>query len=278
MTNTVQRIILFLVAMPAIAALIIFVPWYGNVGIIALLTLVGFLCGLELRRILGNTAPMLPRWTVLIPGLAPILSWLVNMNWVPSFIPVYALLFLVLWALIGPVFSREGELPNGFAKISSRMLLVMYPTFLIWWVARLTWFPDTPIVLLVFMLAVFLNDSGAWLFGVTIGRHRGIFPVSPNKSVEGFFGGIFASVLVLVVASFIVPDVIPHPLWQLIIFGLIIGISVIAGDLSESALKRAVGVKDSGNVILGRGGMLDSMDSVLFAAPVFVLFLEVARF
>ena len=276
MTNTVKRLILFFAALPVIASIILFIPWYGNIGVIGLLVLIGLLCGLEIRRMLRSVAPSLPRWSVLLPALAPLLSWAVNMGWIGPVIPGYVLVALVLWALSDSIFAGEGALPAGFSRIGSRLVLVMYPTVLLYWTARLTWFDEAWIVLLIFMFAVFLNDSGAWFFGILFGRHKNIFAVSPNKSLEGFLGGIFASVLVLVVASLIVPEILPHPLWQLVLFGILMGLAGIAGDLTESALKRSVGVKDSGNVILGRGGMLDSVDSIVFAAPVFVIFLELA--
>ena len=274
MTNTIKRIILFVLAIPGIGAVILFVPWYGHIGVIVILVLVGLACGIELRRILNGPAPALPRWSVILPALAPVLAWAANMGRLPGWAAGYILAILILWAISGPVMAGEGRLPSGLAAIGSRLLLVMYPTYLLWWVARLTWFDHTPKVLLLFMFAVFLNDSGAWLFGVTLGRHRGIIPVSPNKSLEGFLGGIFASVLVFTAASFLLPEVLPHPLWQTILFGLIFGVAVIAGDLTESALKRAVGVKDSGKIIFGRGGMLDSVDSIIFSAPLMVMFLE----
>ena len=276
MTNTVKRLILFTIAIPGIGSLIWFVPWYGHIGVIILLVLVGLACGIELRRILDGPAPALPRWSVVLPALAPVLAWGMNMGWVPDRSAFYVLTALVLWAVSGPVTAGEGRLHSGLAAIGSRLLLVMYPTFLLWWVARLTWYDQAPLVLLLFMFAVFLNDSGAWLFGITMGRHRGVFAVSPNKSLEGFLGGIFASVLVFTAASFLLPEILPHPLWQTVLFSIVFGAAVIAGDLTESALKRALGIKDTGTIILGRGGMLDSVDSIIFSAPLLVAFLEMA--
>ena len=276
MTNTVKRLILFFAALPLLAGIIIFLPWYGHVGVILLLTPIGVLCGIEIRKMLSLTAPPLPRLSVILPGLAPLLSWTVNNGWISSQVPLYAIIAGILWALADSVFAAEKELPRGISRMGSRLILLMYPVFLLWWVSRLTWIDHTSGVLLIFMLAVFLNDSGAWFFGVLLGKHRGIFAVSPNKSLEGFLGGIAASILVVVVSSFIAPEILPHPMWQLILFGFLTGIAATAGDLAESALKRSAGVKDSGSIILGRGGMLDSIDSILFAAPIFVLFLELA--
>lgn len=273
MTNTVKRLILFTLAIPALTSLILFVPAYGHVGVIALLTIIGILCGYELRAMLSRVSRPMQRWTIFIPGAAPILAWMTGQEWVDSRLPGILLVVLVIWALADAVLAEEADLSQGVLRMGTRLMLVMYPTFFLWWVARLTWLPNTPMILIVFMLTVFLNDSAAWLFGILFGRHRNVVAASPNKSLEGFIGGWFAAVIVLLAASWILPEVLPQPRWQLALFGLISGFATTLGDLVESALKRALGVKDSGHIILGRGGMLDSMDSILTTAPIFVIFL-----
>jgi predicted Kef-type K+ transport protein len=119
MTNTIKRIILFMVALPGIGALIWFVPWYGHIGVIILLFLVGLGCGIELRRILDGPAPALPRWSVILPALAPVLAWGMNMGWIPGWAAGYILVALILWAVAGPVIAGEGRLPSGFAAVWS---------------------------------------------------------------------------------------------------------------------------------------------------------------
>lgn len=273
MTNTVKRLILFTLAIPTLTSLIVFIPAYGHVGVIALLTIIGLLCGFELRTMLSRVSRPMQLWTVLIPGTAPILAWITGQGWVDEKLSGILLVILVFWALSDAVFAQEDDLAQGVVRMGTRLMIVMYPAFFLWWVARLTWLPNTPMILIVFMLTVFLNDSAAWLFGILLGKHRNVVAVSPNKSLEGFIGGWFAAVVVLLAASWILPEVLPQPRWQVALFGLISGFATTLGDLVESALKRAVGVKDSGRIILGRGGMLDSMDSILTTAPVFVIFL-----
>jgi phosphatidate cytidylyltransferase len=225
---------------------------------------------------LSNTARILPKWSILIPGLSAPLAWGVNLGWIPDQFPLVLLIAAVLWAFIDSVFANEAELKTGVARIGTRLIMVMYPGWLLWWVARLTWFDDAGVVILIFMLTVYLNDSLAWFFGMLLGRHRNIIAVSPNKSIEGFLGGTVSSVAVILISARFRPDILPHPVWQLVLFGIVAAFTTAAGDLVESAIKRSVGVKDSGRVIPGRGGMLDSIDSVLLTAPVFVLFLQMA--
>ena len=114
------------------------------------------------------------------------------------------------------------------------------------------------------------NDSMAWLVGVSVGRKRGIVAVSPNKSLAGFLGGLSGSLLAGLISYYLFPNAGIASLISLLFVGLCVGVTVILGDLLESALKRSAGVKDSSSFIPGRGGILDSFDSLFFSAPLFI--------
>jgi len=118
--------------------------------------------------------------------------------------------------------------------------------------------------LLGFFLILWIYDSGAYIFGSMFGRHRILERISPKKSWEGFFGGSAAGLLTayLISASFIEFSAIQ---WMLI--ALIIIVFGTFGDLVESMLKRSTGVKDSGSILPGHGGILDRFDAVFLAAP-----------
>jgi len=105
---------------------------------------------------------------------------------------------------------------------------------------------------------------------VTLGHKRGIFTVSPNKSLEGLLAGMAGSVGFAFLGPVLLPGIVPRSWPTLLALGLACGVAVVAGDLFESAIKRSAGVKDSGSIVPGRGGILDSFDSLLFAAPVFI--------
>ncbi|MDI6813462.1 MAG: phosphatidate cytidylyltransferase [Desulfitobacteriaceae bacterium] len=125
----------------------------------------------------------------------------------------------------------------------------------------------------VFFL-VWAVDSGAYLIGRGFGKHPLAPEVSPKKTIEGSLGGL---ALTLVVTWFLgswLGEVVPQ---KMLLLGLLVGVSAQVGDLFESALKRAAGVKDSGRLIPGHGGMLDRFDSFVFALPLvyyFVRYLE----
>jgi phosphatidate cytidylyltransferase len=122
----------------------------------------------------------------------------------------------------------------------------------------------------------YLNDAAAWAAGLFLGKgNRGIIPASPNKSAAGFAGGLLASVVIGAGASCLIPEIFSSPRMPSLpagaILGLMTGAAATLGDLGESVLKRSAGLKDSGFIIPGRGGILDSIDSLAAAAPVYYI-------
>lgn len=125
------------------------------------------------------------------------------------------------------------------------------------------WLDGGRIWLLIAVLAVWSFDSGAYLVGRRYGRRHFAPHISPGKTLEGVAGGLAAATIVSLVLLVLAGQ---NPLAALL-FGPLVGLAGQAGDLAESMLKRAAGAKDSGALIPGHGGMLDRVDSILFAAP-----------
>jgi phosphatidate cytidylyltransferase len=128
----------------------------------------------------------------------------------------------------------------------------------------------SPGIVVGFLLLLWANDTGAYLTGVTIGRHRLMERISPKKSWEGFFGGMIIAVLAAWLLSGWL-GVVDTAGW--IIISLIISIAGTIGDLIESMLKRSMDVKDSGSVLPGHGGFLDRFDSAIISFPLVYLFI-----
>ena len=129
-----------------------------------------------------------------------------------------------------------------------------------------------PVLLLMVMLVVTLADTGAYFVGKRYGKHKLAPVISPKKTMEGLVGGLVFGVLVGVLCALLVSQS-----WYqqalLIIFSVVVVLVALLGDLFESMIKRHCGIKDSGNILPGHGGMLDRMDSLFAALPIFVLLL-----
>lgn len=135
---------------------------------------------------------------------------------------------------------------------------------------------STGLVLLVFIL-IWVNDTGAYLVGSAVGRRK-LFPrLSPGKSWEGFLGGLFSGIAVSIalLGTGLTGRLLHYPImgpWEVAFaLPLAAGVAGTLGDLFESMIKRSVGAKDSGNLIPGHGGILDRIDSMLFAMPATIL-------
>ena len=126
------------------------------------------------------------------------------------------------------------------------------------------------IVLLV--LGVWAYDTGAYLVGKRFGRRRFLTHLSPSKTYAGLIGGILAATAVVAA----VLAALGQPIVGALLLGPLLSLAAQAGDLAESILKRAAGVKDSGRLIPGHGGILDRVDSFMFAAPVVTLYVVAA--
>ncbi|MFN0284871.1 MAG: phosphatidate cytidylyltransferase, partial [Kineosporiaceae bacterium] len=129
---------------------------------------------------------------------------------------------------------------------------------------------DGPMRVVVFVLVTVCSDVGGYVAGVVLGRHPMAPTVSPKKSWEGFVGSVVACTAVATAAIVVLLD---GPWWAGLAVGAATAVSATLGDLSESLLKRDLGVKDMGNLLPGHGGIMDRLDSLLPTAPVVYLLL-----
>ncbi|KUJ59821.1 phosphatidate cytidylyltransferase [Flavobacteriaceae bacterium CRH] len=136
-----------------------------------------------------------------------------------------------------------------------------------------------PKIIIGLFILIWTNDTFAYLVGKSIGKHKLFERISPKKTIEGFLGGVvFAALAGFLISKFYIQ---PKPqfseksilIWMII--ALIVSIFGTIGDLIESKFKRVAGVKDSGSIMPGHGGVLDRLDSVIFVAPVIYLFYQI---
>lgn len=127
-----------------------------------------------------------------------------------------------------------------------------------------------PLTVLMIFIFIWLNDTGAYLIGSWKGKHRLFERISPLKSWEGFFGGLTITLIAAIIFAHFFP-VISWYYW--LVFAVVTVIAATFGDLMESLIKRTYGVKDSGHLLPGHGGIFDRFDSTILASPaVYVLF------
>ena len=192
---------------------------------------------------------------------------------------LYLLLYigLLLPTLFVCELLRRSATP--LANLGATLLGVLYvavPLSLLLYVPVLAgdgvWRPET---VLCYIFIIWANDVFAYLVGMTFGRHRLCERLSPKKSWEGFFGGLAGAVATGLAAAY----ALDANYWVWGGLALVASLSGVAGDLVESMFKREAGVKDSGQVIPGHGGVLDRFDALLLSAPyVFLYLLLVGRF
>ena len=180
----------------------------------------------------------------LLLWVASILTWLVSIYWIKNF-PDADNWYNVSLHLI------------GFVLISAAVTAI----YAVW--------HSSPWWLMYLFLLVWGADSGAYFVGRKFGKKKLAPKVSPNKSVEGLYGGIATTVIIMLVVQYSYLNLTALQLILFLILSVITVFASVLGDLFESMIKHRAGIKDSGLVLPGHGGVLDRIDSLLAAAPIF---------
>lgn len=167
----------------------------------------------------------------------------------------------------------------GLTAISTTLFGLMYVPWLLNFIQKINFFPgigdDGKFYVFYFILVTKFSDMGAYLVGSLIGKHKMIPRISPGKTWEGFGGAILVSTgASLAFAHFFADKMFGMNWLHAIILGVILSSTAVIGDLIESLFKREAGVKDSGKLFPGIGGILDLLDSLLFNAPIMYLYLR----
>lgn len=271
--NVFQRVLLFTIAIPLLAGAIFFLPFQKHLFINIIAILACYFASRELLHMLKNKGIFLK--SVLLPYLSiplPVTSYLIvryNLN--PNLFSI-VLTSVIIFILMMSISTKQSDkdFSNNISFISSSLFTVIYPGYFMSYIIRFSEFENSSLVICYFILIIFMNDSGAWLLGVLFGKNnRGVVKVSKNKSVMGFVGGTLGTFLFFGLARYQIPELSSMPIYIYIILSIVLSTVTITGDLVESAIKRSTNVKDSGDIIMGRGGILDSIDSLLLAAPLF---------
>jgi phosphatidate cytidylyltransferase len=240
----------------------------GKAGVIVLFGLASFAALREFLTLTRTRRGDHPALAAAFFVVLPLQYYLISIEWYGLYsilIPVYVFLLLPIVAAL------RGDTANFMRRIAEVQWGLMISVYCVSHVPALTTlsipgFADRSLLLIAFLiLVVQSSDVLQYVWGKLLGRHQIAPSLSPSKTVEGFVGGIASATLLGAALWWITP----FSPWQAAIMALVINLMGFCGGLVMSAIKRDRGVKDWGQMIEGHGGMLDRLDSVIFAAPIF---------
>lgn len=189
-----------------------------------------------------------------------------------EFTRAWECLFLVLALLVLILLQFKRRQSTGvIADISTTIFGIIYISWLLSFLIRIRYLSGGMGLFLTVLLIAKLGDIGAYLIGVRFGRTPLIPRISPKKTIEGAVGGLLFSILAALVSK----PFLNLSYLHLLFIGISLGVLGQLGDLSESLMKRDCQVKDSGSIFPGMGGVLDLVDSLLFTAPAFYVYLNI---
>ncbi|MDR1300982.1 MAG: phosphatidate cytidylyltransferase [Treponema sp.] len=277
MKKLIERVLLFVIGFPLVIGIVVFLPYKHHLAVNLMVIMVSALGAAEFAELLRKKNSSLGSLEAAFLGaVSPAATTLaVSFDYNQNFI-AGTFMAGVSWLLVSRIFTGEDKLKDAVGRVAAGCAVLVYPGLFMSWIIRMNWLAHADMVLLMFLLIVIANDSLAWATGMLWGKgNQGIIQVSPHKSVVGFIGGLAASIIVGLGAVFFIPQAfssgrVPSVIAG-ILLGLISGVAACLGDLGESALKRSANIKDSGTLMPGRGGVLDSIDSMSLAAPVYYL-------
>jgi phosphatidate cytidylyltransferase len=260
-----RRIYTVLVLAPLLYAIIRYLPPLAFSGVVVL---AGALALFEFYRLCFSDRSHF--WLTGI-GLAGFAAVILGAHRPDIIVP--SLLATLVGIISVPLFSRlplEQSLRDGAMTLFG----VLYLGLTLGPLSMTRLLPQGEWLIFFLLLVTWASDTAAYYVGTFYGRHRVAPTISPKKTVEGLVGGLIGAIIVAyAVRWWFLPELSGL---DCLILGTLLTITGLWGDLTESAMKRSVGIKDSGGILPGHGGMLDRLDSLLFTAPAFYYYVTMA--
>ncbi len=251
-----QRVLSSVVIVPIVFAAI----WFGDPWFTILLSVVALLAAVEFYSLPGRG-----KWHPLtVFGAIWAVFFVLNAHSrSPATTPMLVTSAVALSLLCSLLPTRRGE--KAFVSWSWALAGMFYAGWLLsFWVLLMNSYGRDWVYLAIF--STFAVDTSAYFVGRAVGKHKMAPRVSPSKTWEGAVGGLAAGIAAVIVLALILGLDVSY--WKLALIGFLVSLSAQLGDLAESRLKRSTGVKESGTLIPGHGGILDRVDSVVFTGVV----------
>ncbi|MDR2941593.1 MAG: phosphatidate cytidylyltransferase [Treponema sp.] len=278
MGTIIKRLLIFFIGVPALVFFIVFFPFIRHLPFNIAVIVFSILGAVEFSTILEKKQMRVSMIEAIILGaFMPVAFTLTVCLDFPKWIIPLFIMLAASSIILSLAFTKSGNMENAASRLAGCFSVIIYPGLFMSWIIKMsTW--ENSGAILFFMLISFSNDSTAWLAGTLFGaKNKGIFPASPNKSIAGYIGGLIGALIISAGAAVLTPFIFPGSInfAKVIILGVLTAIFGNLGDLAESAIKRSAEVKDSGNLMMGRGGILDSIDSIALSAPVYYLLFNI---
>jgi len=262
------RILTVMVVLPLFLAALFFLDLTALALLFAILLALGLREWANLSGI--RSASMRFFYVVAGVGMASVI-WLTGYAGRELFLLTLLFWFVALFRLWRYTGEEDGKGNASLAWLDGYFVLIPATLGLLLLMQRDA---DSPLLVLVVMFIIWAADTGAYLVGRAFGRHRLAPRISPGKTIEGLAGGLAGALLVAVTAGVWAFDLSGRQLAAWSFLAVLIALFSVAGDLFESMLKRRAGQKDSGRLLPGHGGVLDRIDSLCAALPLYLLSMD----
>lgn len=246
----------------------------GSIAFLIFYITLLILAFLEFYRLTGNDRNEVQKYSAVAVS---VILFIMLFGYSSGHIPIKWLAAVILFPPVMMITELYRKKEKPFANLAWTFYGIIYVAVPFSLMSQLVYPEKTgcycydPGILAGLFIMIMLNDTVAYLVGVSLGRHRLFKSVSPKKSWEGFIGGVLAVMTLSVFMNELFPvlDVV-----QWIVIALIVVVFGTLGDLAESLLKRGLGIKDSGSLLPGHGGVLDRIDAWLFVVPAVWVYLR----
>ncbi|MEP6887274.1 MAG: phosphatidate cytidylyltransferase [Nitrospirales bacterium] len=263
-----RRLYAALVFIPLFYLLVRYLP---PIAFFGLVVGASWLALIELYRL--HFQPRLARVAIIL-GLVMTTLVLSHLQW-PDALPLHPLLLFIVTATLLCYLLSKHDLSRSLVDVSVLIFGMLYIGFTLGHLLLIRALPDGIFLIFFVILVTWAGDTGAYYAGVSIGRIPLAPRISPSKTVEGLLGGcLLAVVIALLARAWFIPS---FTVVDALVLGVMLTVAGLMGDLSESMFKRSAGVKDSGGLIPGHGGMLDRLDSLLLTAPTYYYYVTLVK-